>query len=89
MVNYEVLTNKTYEEIKKFFTDAFADKHGVSFKCGFEYYNVIDRVSGSNYLVSKLELTKGGYVKDATSIATITGDIAELSKYIYGIASVQ
>lgn len=85
MVRYEVLTNKTYEEIEKFFKDALAEKKGVSFKCGLEYYNVIR--FDEKYILSKLTLTKGGYVKDATSITTITGEIEDVCKHIYGIAS--
>lgn len=81
MVEYDELTKKNDNEINKFFMDAFSTRKGVSFKCGDIYYNVI-RLNRGDYLLSELEVDRGGYVVDATTVLsfeTLSGVIKFIS----------
>ena len=84
MVEYDELTKKNYDEINKFFMDAFSIRKGVSFKCGDTYYNVI-RLNRGDYLLSELEVDRGGYVVDATTVLsfeTLSGVIKFISDLV-------
>lgn len=87
MVKYEVLTGKNYSEILCFFKNTFEDHRGVSFKCGDDYYNV-STFEGNVFMISKLKLDRGGYMKDADCVITFTGTVDNVSTYIFGLANI-